>query len=270
MISVKNFAHRGARSLAPENTMLAIRTAWHIGTQGAEVDIRQTRDGQLVLHHDRELTRTTNVKDIYPDRSGQTLETFSFAELQRLDAGSWFLASDPFGQIHAGALSPGSEEEIRNCRIPLLSELLGYLDKRDWRVNLELKKLPAPGPHASFVEAVIAEIRQQVDPHKIIISSFEHDYLRTASELAPDIEINALIGKNALGRNNWENFGFRTYNANAASITKAEIEAARKKGCTVNLYTVNRLSDMKRFIAWGAETLITDFPQRLKQLQQKS
>ncbi len=270
-MKINNFAHRGARSLAPENTMPAIRKAWEIGTQGVEVDVRISRDGELVLHHDQTLSRTTNVAEIYPDRSKNPLETFSLAELQRLDGGSWFIAADPFAQIQAGALSPEEMKEIPNSRIPLLSEVLRYLREKKWRINLELKQPSAPMQHFPLVEAVIALIQKEhIDQKKIIISSFEHENLRIAQKATPTIEVNALIGRNAVGRNNWADFEFRIYNANAAYISKAQIHAARKKGCKVNLYTVNKLPDMKRFIHWGVETLITDYPQLLAQLQLNS
>ncbi len=268
-MKINNFAHRGARSLAPENTMPAIRKAWEIGTQGVEVDVRVTRDGHLVIHHDPTLKRTTNVADIYPDRSAQPLSTFSFTELQELDAGSWFIASDPFAQIQAGNLTPEEIANIPRCRIPLLSVLLQFIRDKAWRINLELKELSAPMLQFPLVEAVLALIKkEQVDEKKVIISSFTHDYLRVAGKLAPDIEINALIGGNALERNNWGDYEFRIYNANGAYITKEQILAAKKKDCKVNLYTVNKLSDMKRFINWGVDSLITDYPQHLKHLQQ--
>ncbi len=269
MMKINNFAHRGARSLAPENTMLAIRKAWETGVQGVEVDVRVSRDGQLVIHHDPTLKRTTNVAEIYPDRATHPLSTFSFAELQKLDAGSWFVAADPFAQIQAGNLTPEELAEIPNTQIPLLSELLRFIKDKTWRINLELKELSAPMLHFPLVEEVLALLRkEQVDEKKIIISSFEHDYLRVAGKLAPEIEINALIGKNALTGNDWGDFEFTTYNANCNYITKAQLLSAREKGCKVNLYTVNKLSDMKRFIDWEIESLITDYPQLLKHLQQ--
>lgn len=266
---IDNFAHRGARSLAPENTMPAIHKAWEIGTQGVEVDVRVSRDGLIVLHHDQTLKRTTDVADTYPDRSAHPLSTFSFTELQELDAGSWFIATDPFAQIKAGNLSPAEIDNIPHCRIPLLSELLEFIMDKEWRINLELKEASAPMQQFPLVEAVLALIREaQVDANKIIISSFEHNYLRVVKRLAPDIEINALIGQNALEKNNWDDYEFRIYNANYAYITKEQILAAKKKDCKVNLYTVNKRSDMKRFINWGVDALITDFPQHLQHLLQ--
>ena len=63
-----------------------------------------------------------------------------------------------------------------------------------------------------------------------------------------------------------ENYTFSTYNANARFIDKAQIDAAKRKGCRVNLFTVNDKEEMARFIDWGVAGLITDFPQTLATL----
>src|SRR5215813_5859761 len=78
-------AHRGFSTIAPENTMPALEAAWKAGATVAEIDVRLSRDGELVLMHDRGLERTT-------DGRGPVSE-MSWAELQRLDAGRWFTDS---------------------------------------------------------------------------------------------------------------------------------------------------------------------------------
>jgi len=62
-------AHRGASSIAPENTIAAARKAWEIGADLWETDVAVTKDEHLILHHDDSLERTTNVKQVFPDRS---------------------------------------------------------------------------------------------------------------------------------------------------------------------------------------------------------
>jgi len=63
-----NIAHRGARSLAPENTLAAARKALEVGADMWELDVRMTADGALILSHDSSLESTSNVKDVFPDR----------------------------------------------------------------------------------------------------------------------------------------------------------------------------------------------------------
>lgn len=94
--------HRGASAYAPENTIPALLLAAQQGATYVEYDLQPTKDGVLVLLHDETLERTTDVEDVYPQRfrevkgadGGMTkrwyLSDFTFAELQKLDAGAWF------------------------------------------------------------------------------------------------------------------------------------------------------------------------------------
>lgn len=259
-----NVAHRGARSLAPENTMPAIRKAWELGADGIEVDIRLSSDNIPVLHHDVTLERTTDVADKYPDRSFLPLSTFSFAELQRLDAGSWFLRKDPFDQIKNGTIATAELANLASARIPSLGEILHFIRDKQWLVNLELKRARPPCAHGLIVDTLLEVIlEERTDLRKIRVSSFDHDLLRTVGSQIPGIEIQALIGESALLRNDWGTLEFDVYNANSAYIDEYQYQAARQNGCGVNLYTVNEPADMQRYIEWGVDAIITDYPQIL-------
>lgn len=101
-------AHRGASAYAPENTLAAYELALRQAADCIELDLHASKDGILVCIHDRTLERTTNVRDVFPDRGRDVTEQaggrrrwfvhdFSLAEIQTLDCGSWF------GAAHAGA-----------------------------------------------------------------------------------------------------------------------------------------------------------------------
>jgi len=94
---VFNIAHRGARSLAPENTISAARKALEVGADGWELDVQMSRDKKMVVIHDESLVRTSNVKEIFPHREPWLVRDFTLKELQELDFGSWFNETDPFG-----------------------------------------------------------------------------------------------------------------------------------------------------------------------------
>ncbi|MFN7931131.1 MAG: glycerophosphodiester phosphodiesterase family protein [Blastocatellia bacterium] len=90
-------AHRGASAYAPEHTLEAYRLALQQGADFVEQDLQITKDGVLVCLHDETLERTTNVKEVFPDRFNlangkQRWEVcdFTLAEIKQLDAGSWF------------------------------------------------------------------------------------------------------------------------------------------------------------------------------------
>ena len=82
--------HRGASGVAPENTLASIRLALKQGADVIENDIMRTSDDQLVIMHDISLARTTDVEQVFPDRSPWNVSMFTLAEIKRLDAGSWF------------------------------------------------------------------------------------------------------------------------------------------------------------------------------------
>ncbi|NEE17929.1 glycerophosphodiester phosphodiesterase, partial [Streptomyces sp. SID7499] len=83
-------AHRGASGYAPENTLAAVDAADALGIDWVENDVHRTRDGVLVVLHDTDLKRTTDVEQVYPDRAPWAVKDFTAAELAKLDAGSWF------------------------------------------------------------------------------------------------------------------------------------------------------------------------------------
>jgi len=260
-----NIAHRGARSLAPENTLLAFEKAWDHGADAIEVDVQVLADGTLVIHHDATLARTTNVSECFPERASQPITTFIFDEIRTLDAGSWFIDSDPFSQISSGSVSFADIERMYNLQIPTLEEVLLYVKDKNWRVNLELKKVANQRSDFPLVEEVLKLIKHHgIDKDQFAISSYHHPYIDEAKHQYPEIEINALIGHKQSLHNNWNDYSYQIYNANAKFIDQYQVEKAREKGCTVNLYTVNDVSMMMKYFDWGVNALITDYPQILQ------
>ncbi|GHB21339.1 glycerophosphodiester phosphodiesterase [Salinicola rhizosphaerae] len=88
-------AHRGASYQAPESTRPAYLLARDLGADYLELDLQRTKDGKLVAVHDNTLGRNTNVAEIFPERADAPVSSFTLAELERLDAGSWFNAAYP-------------------------------------------------------------------------------------------------------------------------------------------------------------------------------
>jgi glycerophosphoryl diester phosphodiesterase len=258
-----NIAHRGARSLAPENTLLAIEKAYELGAHGIEIDVRATADDEFVLMHDNTPARTTDVHHIFPERQNNPIHTFYLTELMRLDAGSWFIDADPFGTIGTGQLNTDEVDSIRGITIPTLAEACDFVKGRSWFVNIELKDLP----RLSLVDLVVTLIDElKLQPSWFSLSSFTHEYLHRIRDLRPDFEINALIGGNGMRPQNWGAYEFEIYNANADLTDEKQIEHAHAHGCQVNLYTVNEPEQMTRFLKAGVNKIFTDYPQRLKGL----
>ncbi|MDJ0624608.1 MAG: glycerophosphodiester phosphodiesterase family protein [Desulfocapsaceae bacterium] len=262
-----NIAHRGARSLVPENTMAAFHKAWQLGAHGIETDISVSGDGQLLLFHDDTLQRTSNVAQLFPSRKDKALASFDWLELQQLDVGSWFVDTDPFKTIADGQINSTELHRMHDLRIPLLSELLTFVKEKSWFVNLEIKPLPHAMADFPVVETTLELIDKAGLAHEhFSISSFYHPFLHKVQELRPDIEINALIGGEIGRKQSWGNYEFAIYNGNVRLTDRKQILQARQHGCRINLYTVNDPKEMIYFLSLGVEKIITDFPQLLAEI----
>ena len=259
-------AHRGARSLAPENTLAAARTAHHLGAHAWETDVQVTRDGHLVLFHDPDLLRCTNARQQVTDPDGPQkflLAGFTLAELKTLDAGSWFEKTDPFSTIRSGRVTPDALAGFKNEKIPTLEQGLQLTRSLDWQVNLELKDLGTDPSLFYTVDTTLAVIDDSRIPlHQVILSSFNHDWLQRVRHQRPEITVQALAGESPADMAAFAPGAFDAYNLNADLVDPAFVTRLVHQGFEVNLFTVNDLVAADRFIRAGACGIITDFPQR--------
>ncbi|MBF0378445.1 MAG: hypothetical protein HQK72_13330 [Desulfamplus sp.] len=274
----KIIAHRGARSIAPENTIAAAEIARLIGADLWETDISVTRDGHLVLFHDDDLLRTTNAKTFFPHHKYFSLDTFNLYQIQVLDIGETFIQNDPFGEIALGNISLDSLESFKGIKIPTLEDALTYTQNNNFPVNLELKEqngkfkeFPLPKAVANMID------KMGISQELLIISSFKHVWLEEIKDILPDVEVQALLGDDFEHKIDWDKFcsadnsnlldQFKTYNINSQMITIDEIAKLKRMGKKVNLFTVNDKDDMVRFIKAGVDGIFTDYPQVMKQLR---
>src|SRR5262245_27786405 len=162
-------AHRGASSLAPENTLASARKAFEIGADMWELDVSVTADGELVALHDDSLARTTNAGALFPDRTPWLISTFTLAEVRQLDAGSWFVETDPFGTIAARTVTPAEQKALAGQPIPTLREALLFTRDQQWRVNVEIKALIPPLIGFPVVEAVVRLIESLAMSEQVLL-----------------------------------------------------------------------------------------------------
>lgn len=183
-------AHRGASAYAPENTVPAFILAAQQGATFVEFDLRLSKDGVIVCLHDETLDRTTDVEQVFPDRGRQTtlngldethwhLEDFTLAELQRLDAGSWFGA------------------RFKGTRIPTFGETITALRGRAG-LFIELKSPERyPGIEAKMLEELKAQRLDQpwADPRTpVLVQSFTASSLQLiAGRLGSQLPIHLLF-----------------------------------------------------------------------------
>lgn len=204
-------ACRGLRTRAPENTLPAFALALGAGADFLRCDVRTAADGTAVVVHDATLDRTTNVQKVFPGRDSH-VSSFTAQELRRLDAGSWFVETDPFATIASGLVTPAEARRLRGLKIPLLDEVLAFVKDAGWTVDLELQvgEEETNGPHAVQGCAEIPlhvespEERQAAQDlgqlaasrvaalgmeESVLISSTSATCLRAAHEAAPAIAL---------------------------------------------------------------------------------
>ncbi len=259
-------AHRGCAGMAPENTITAAQKGLSAGADLWETDIAVTRDDRLVLLHDSTLARTTNASRRFPKRRPWRVSDFTFEEICSLDAGSWFVESDPFGVIRSGRVSPEEALRFRGIRIPSLEDALRFTESANWGINLEIKKLSRLKADFPIAETTLACIRNTgVQKDRIRISSFEHHILRDTRRIDPEINLQALLGRRNIHNINWDDPEFQTYNIDALLITPPILQAAERSEIVINAYTVNRPDEAERLFKKGVAGVFTDFPQRIRQ-----
>jgi glycerophosphoryl diester phosphodiesterase len=262
---VLNIAHRGARSIAPENTLLAAKKAFEIGADLWELDVTMTSDGEIVIIHDDTLTRTSNAKDVFPDRKPWKIETFSLDELRQLDFGSWYIEADPFKQIVSGTISKDEQKEFARLPIPTLNEALHFTKDNAWRVNVEIKDLTGKPGDFEIVERVVGLIDELDMVDSVIISSFNHSYILRAKAANPYILTAALVVVfNPDPVSLLRHLNAQAYNPGIKLLPLSQIPRVIEAGFQVFVWTVNDERTMRKLIRLGVSGIITDFPQVLK------
>lgn len=225
------FAHRGYSAKYPENTMAAFNAALQYNIDGIELDVHETKDGELVVIHDEKLNRTTNGKGYVKDHT--------LSQLLKLDAGSWF------------------HKAFKGERIPTLEEVLRLVKPAGKIVNIELKSniLPYDGMDMKVIKLV----REMKMERQVILSSFDHESLARIKEKAPELEIAPLISNMIV--NPW--VYTKVLKANAMHISGHYMQRqcaldALRSGAVIRVYTINKKEHMQFIQQIGATGIITD------------
>ncbi|MEJ2364524.1 MAG: glycerophosphodiester phosphodiesterase family protein [Deltaproteobacteria bacterium] len=259
-----NIAHRGASSLAPENTLSAARKALAVGADMWELDVQLTADGELIIIHDSTLKRTSNVEELFPRRRPWQVHEFTLDEIRKLDFGSWFVKRDPFGQIAAGVVTREDIETYVGEPAPTLEQALLFTRKHNWLVNVEIKDLAMRPGHSLIVHRVISLVERLNMVDTVLVSSFNHDYLAQIAASYPHVATGLLDTKPHLRPATLlRHLGARTYHPRRAFIPLADIPKLKRQGFGVNMRTINDRRTMERLVRAGVSGIFTDFPQVL-------
>lgn len=235
----KIIGHRGCAAYAPENTLEGIHTAADMGVEWVELDVKLTKDQVPVIFHDETLDRTTNGSGLIAQKT--------YAELLDLECGSWF--GDSFTGI----------------KIPTLEEAVDVLLARGLGLNLEIK--PCPGREKETAEVALDLLSQIWDDHdRLLISSFQHVSLEAALDIATDWHRGFLLREE--WPENWEELAeylqVSSFNVNAHSVTRDQVEMIMDLEKPVLAYTVNEPDRARLLQGWGVDGFFSDAPDMIQ------
>lgn len=263
-------AHRGARSVAPENTLLSAQRAFDFHADQWELDVQESKDGELVVIHDPNFMLTSNAEQVFPMRFFWKVKNFTLAEIKQLDAGSWYLKKDPFGEIKNGTVTTAEQERMAKEPFPTLREALQFTKEKDWSVNIEIKDVSGTPGDADIVQKTVALIDEMGMQEHVIIFSFNLDYLIQVKQINPELKTAALVKKMDDPLKLLKDTGADAINPSYTSIKDLSIiKTLRDAGYDVYVWTINDEETMMKLINAGVSGIITDYPQRMTEVLEK-
>ena len=236
----KLIGHRGARDLAPENTLQSIKKAIELNIKWVEIDVKVSKDHIPFLLHDSSLERTTS-------GNGSPLN-YKYSELYKLDAGSWF------------------DEKHKNLYPPTLKETLELCSQKNIGVNIELK--PNKGSEEANVVAVTELIMKHQFDCQYFLSSFDWFSATKIKKLLPESYVGILIDSfdqkrnftkmlNKCNEHNFFSCGF-----NIKIISDEIIKICKNDGILVTVYSSQNIEKNEAEELWnlGVDSIFIDNP----------
>ncbi|MCD2492297.1 glycerophosphodiester phosphodiesterase [Lacrimispora sp. NSJ-141] len=221
-------SHRGNSFEAPENTLPAIEGAIDTMSDYVEIDVQETKDGIIVVHHDASLKRTTGTEG--------RLWDYTYGDLLLLDFGSWF--SEEF----AGTQIPTLEQALEACK--------GHIN-----MNIELK---ANRLSDTLVEKTLQLIEDHGMEAQVVLSSTSYRYLKEVKEQNPDIRTGYIL--TAAYGNYFEDENIDFFSIRSSFVTSSLVKSAHDFGKEVHAWTVNTKSELSRMKRLQVDNIITDRP----------
>jgi glycerophosphoryl diester phosphodiesterase len=284
---IKIYGHRGARGVLPENTLESFKYLFENNIYAYETDILISKDFIPVITHDFRLdpSYTKDINDNWIEDENIKIIDLTYDQILQFDVGTLNKLSK-YGRKFI------NQKSLQNQKIPKLSELLKLTSDNiveDLLINLEIKSTPieknlTPEPD-EMVKIIIDEVSRSNLEDRIIYSSFDWRVLREIKERDSKIP-RAYLTSGARGKiydkSPWLDFtplhngvelpelikalGGSAWHPNYKDVNKEIVQISHDKGLPVNVWTVNRESDMLRMIDYGVDGIMTDYPLKLKEL----
>ncbi|MBD0424548.1 hydrolase [Streptomyces sp. TRM S81-3] len=245
-------AHRGSSGMAPENTAAAVDLAVAQRADFVEIDVQRTKDGKLVNFHDCTMERTTDIEEVFPDRPRYRVSDFTWAELRRLDAGSWF------------------HEDYAGERLITVDDVISRIRNTDTGLLAEI----SPCSHYTGIATDLAEslldkpryVRRALAEEQLAVQSFQVDDAQEFQALMPEVPIGFLDAERPTDEelvqlSTWAD----QVNPQYTVTDQALVDRVHELGMDINVWTVDEPGAMRRMAGLGVDGIITDFPQSLTQ-----
>lgn len=262
--------HRGARGLAPENTIPAFLTALEIGVPTLEMDVVITKDEEVVVSHEpwfsRSICRLPDGRRIpYYQTRSHRIFAMTYEDVAAFDAGSLVHARFP-------------DQKLESAPKPLLRDVIRTSNARADELgrprpdfSIETKSRPSwegryhPDP-STFARLLIGVLEDEGVARRSIIQSFDVRTLREARRTAEHIRLSLLVIRRRAQRPaaNLSRLGFTPdiYSPDQRAVDPPLVRRVHEQGMRLIPWTVNDLARMRELKAMGCDGLITDFPDR--------
>ncbi|MGB4267594.1 MAG: glycerophosphodiester phosphodiesterase family protein [Spirochaetota bacterium] len=258
-------AHRGASYWAPEETYFSYSIAKNVGADYLEMDVQRTKDDVIIVFHDDTLNRITNVAQVFPGRENDPINSFTIAELKRLDVGKWFNTSFPNRSRHS----------YNGTQILTLDEVIDIATSDNGLYPLYIEtKSPKNYPgieeqlvHILQTRGYIAKNENKMNaPYApVIFQSFEIESLLILQKIAPQVPRIYLIDEDMVNQKGWDTLIAEAKQAQCAGIGPSGYLGwpwitgkAHRNGLLVHIYTVNKKWQYRLLDWFGADGFFTD------------
>jgi len=234
-------AHRGNSSVAPENTLPSFQAALDVQADLVELDYYHSADGALVVIHDEILDRTTNAEDVL-GQPKLLVGDQSLANLQRLDAGSWF------------------DDKFAGTKLPTLIQALDLIQTRS---------VPLIERKAGDAKALVKLLEEKKLLDQVVVQSFDWQYVAECRKLSPRLALCTLSSKPA---NDDQIRAAAATGADAIvwnheKIGRPQIDLIHQLGKKAWVYTVDEAPRAKALIAAHIDGIITNKPAEMISLR---
>ncbi|KJF86056.1 glycerophosphodiester phosphodiesterase family protein [Photobacterium phosphoreum] len=227
--------HRGARAVAPENTLISMQAAADAGATWIETDTQLCEDLIPVIIHDKSVRRCTN--------GSGSVRHKPLNELKQLDAGSWFAP------------------EFAGAKIPTLTELLQACDDYGLSLNLEIKVHYEEEVELQVSKTIEAIRAYGFDTDRLILSSFSYNAVKQCLKQWPKVRRGLII-------EDWvpdiarldEKLDLYSIHLDHHLLNKTLAKEITGAGKVLQIWTMNDPKQVDKFTRWGVSTIISDDP----------